>query len=195
MRNWIIAGLLVAPVALAAQSADGTDEAAHATVRAAGMPLRDGALEPGTLTVRVVRGDFSNNLPNQPVTVQIGGRVLSATTGSDGRAQFAHIDIGAQVKASAVVEGETLESETFPVPAESGVRVLLVAGGDGTPAPAHAVDMSALPPPAVVDAAPTQTAPPAERDTTVVMMKTALACTTLFVLALVFLQKRGKALG
>ena len=48
---------------------------------------------------------------------------------------------GARVHASAVVDGERLESTTFDVPAAGGVRTILVAGlglgtGGGAPAPA-----------------------------------------------------------
>ena len=103
----------------------------HAQVRAAGMALRDGALPPGTLTVRVVRGGFSNNVPNHAVTIDVDGVVTqNALTGPDGRATFAHLAVGARVRASATVDGESLESEVFEVPGQSGVRILLIAGGE-----------------------------------------------------------------
>lgn len=104
-------------------------------VRAAGMPLNDGALAPGMLTVRVVEGAFTRDVAGQVVTVEVeGGTVESAQTGSDGRAQFAHLPVGARVRAWTSVGGERLESDSFAMPADSGVRVLLVAGsGAGAP--------------------------------------------------------------
>jgi hypothetical protein len=118
------AGQTVAPSAGATQM-----------VRAAGMPLNDGALAPGILTVRVVEGAFTRDFANQLVEVEVaGGKIDSARTGPDGRAQFAHLPIGAGVRVWSVVEGERLQSDTFAMPAESGVRVLLVAGsGAGAP--------------------------------------------------------------
>jgi hypothetical protein len=112
------------------------------TVRAAGMPLNDGTLAPGTLTVRIVQGAFTRNLSDQAVELQVvGGKVESARTGPDGRAQFAHVPLGARVRVTADVGGERLESEPFDMPAQSGVRVLLVTD-DGTAASAGEVSSS-----------------------------------------------------
>lgn len=125
-------------------------------VRAAGMPLNDGALAPGTLTVRVVQGAFTGNLAGLTVTIDIDGQApKSAATGADGRAEFAHLPIGARVHASAVVGDERLESERFAMPAESGVRLLLVTGDefvDTATAPAvspGAAPATEAPPPVV----------------------------------------------
>jgi len=113
------------------------DSAATQMVRAAGMPLNDGALAPGTLTVRVVEGAFTRDIANQLVEVEVaGGKIEAARTGPDGRAQFAHLPVGGRVRAWASVEGERLESDSFDIPAQSGVRVLLVAG-PGADAPAQ----------------------------------------------------------
>jgi len=105
--------------------------ARHTMLQAAGMPLNDGALPPGMLTVRVVRGAFTADLSGETVTIDVAGRQETARTGADGRAQFAHLPVGAAVRVSAIVENQRLTSETFALPAESGVRVLLVAD-DGT---------------------------------------------------------------
>jgi hypothetical protein len=130
----------------------------HTTVRAAGMPLQDGELTPGTLTVRVVREAFSENLAGQTVTLEIdGGEPRSASTGGDGRALFAHLPIGARVRARADVAGERLESESFPMPAEAGVRVLFVAP-DGK---VRGVD-AAPPRPAAAAHTPVESRRPAE---------------------------------
>jgi len=126
--------LLTATVASAQTSPPpaGTPAAAGAKgmTRAAGMPLQDGALPPGSLTVRVVQGTFSGNLSGLDVALEVSGQgVKHAPTGATGRAEFAHLPVGAEVHATVVVNGETLESERFVMPAESGIRVLLVAGG------------------------------------------------------------------
>jgi hypothetical protein len=108
------------------------DAARHTMVRAAGMPLNDSGLPPGMLTVRVVRGAFTADLPDVVVTASIaGGRTEAARTGADGRAQFAHLPVGAHVHISATVGDQQLTSEAFALPAESGVRVLLVADDGG----------------------------------------------------------------
>ncbi len=91
---------------------------------------------------------MGNNLPGVAVELHGAGDVRRATTGADGRAQFASVPPGARVHARAVVDGERLESTTFEVPAAGGVRTILVAGlglGTGGGAP------SATPPPSIGD--------------------------------------------
>lgn len=107
----------------------GANPADHGVAKAAGMPLRDGNLAPGMLTVRIVRGSFDNNVPGQNVTVSVaGGKTETVRTGPDGRAQFAHLPVGASVQAAATVDDEALLSDAFEMPGESGVRLLLVLG-------------------------------------------------------------------
>jgi hypothetical protein len=127
--------------AVSGQSPGTTDSGTHQMVRAAGMPLRDGALPPGTLTVRLVRGSFDGDLMGHTVEVEVAGqRTLRAQTGEQGRAQFAHLPIGATVRAAAVIGGERLQSDAFTIPAESGLRVLLVTGmGSSEATPLEAV--------------------------------------------------------
>lgn len=127
--------VIVLVPALCASQTSSPAVAAGQMVRGAGMPLNDGGLAPGMLTVRVVEGAFTRNFAGQLVEVEVaGGKIESARTGPDGRAQFAHIPIGARLRAWSSVDGERLESDSFEMPAESGVRVLLVAGsGAGAP--------------------------------------------------------------
>jgi hypothetical protein len=166
-------------------------EVPHAMVRAAGMPLRDGELPPGVLTVRVVRGDFSNNLPDQPVSVEVvGGATSTARTAPDGRAQFPHLGVGVRVKASAVVDGERLESELIEMPTESGVRVLLVAGGDASSPVGQPALNAALPPAPIPPAAASTAAAEPPSSTGVTVVKTVLACATLFAAAMFLWQRR-----
>lgn len=103
----------------------------QATVRAAGMALQDGTLAPGSLTVRIVQGNFSGNLAGIGVELDVSGEgAKRMPTGADGRAAFAHLPIGSTVVASAMVNGERLQSERFTMPAEAGIRLLFVAGGE-----------------------------------------------------------------
>jgi hypothetical protein len=75
----------------------------------------------------VVRGSLANNLPDQMVDLQAGGRLLQARTDETGRAQFSGIVPGTTVKAIAAVDEERLESQEFVAPAAGGIRLLLVA--------------------------------------------------------------------
>ena len=200
LMNILVIGVMVPGVA-AAQAvppALSTDNAASHMVRAAGMPLRDGALPPGTLTVRIVQGGFSGNLGGQSVQVEVlGGKVEVATTGADGRAQFAHLPFGSQVHTSTVVDGERLESETFAMPAESGVRVLLVAGGGATTAPAPGDETPGIvastmfeSPGGVVETAPSASGPEPAATGGVVVVRMTLAAATVLACALFVLSRR-----
>jgi hypothetical protein len=94
----------------------------------AGRPLPAPELPAGTVTVRVVRERMGNNVPNHPVTLKAAGKSLNATTDAQGRAQFANIPPGTRITVETVVDGESLQSQEFPVPADGGVRVALIAG-------------------------------------------------------------------
>jgi hypothetical protein len=188
----VAAALLTAPAA-GAQTVTG-DAGASAT-RAAGMALRDGALAPGMLTVRVVRGSFDRNAADQVVQIDVGGRVERATTGADGRAQFAHLPIGATVQATAVVDGEALLSERFEMAAESGIRVLLIAGEGDATASGTPPDST---PAAAVGATPVAADTERERDDAsgpddrvVLGIRVAFTMATAFALGLVVFGKYG----
>jgi hypothetical protein len=183
------------------------DSSATQMVRAAGMPLNDGALAPGMLTVRVVEGAFTRDIANQVVEVEVAlGKVESSRTGPDGRAQFAHLPVGAHVRAWATVEGERLESDSFEMPAQSGVRVLLVAGSgaggrlSATSAPAASSDtwpggsMPALPPnhPPIADASvalPATPAPARGDDEGVLAVRAVLVTATIFAFGIVWFRR------
>ena len=93
----------------------------------AGVPLPVSDVAAGTVTVRVIRGSLSNNLPGQAVELLVDGEPRRKTTGESGRAEFTGLATGSRVKAVAVVGGERLESQEFAVPSAGGTRVLLVA--------------------------------------------------------------------
>src|SRR5262249_10259527 len=56
-----------------------------------------------------------------------GDKVQVVNTDEGGRAQFDKLPAGATLKAVAEVDGEHLESQEFPAPAQGGIRVMLVA--------------------------------------------------------------------
>lgn len=123
-----------------------------------GFPLQVAELPPGILSVRVIRQSFATNVPNQTVTVRVGhgNRVLSAQTNADGRVQFDGLPVGDTLQVRAIVGQEFLESQAFTVPAQGGVRMVLVAGvGAGV-----ASFADAWPTPTAVDSAPLPVIPP-----------------------------------
>lgn len=100
----------------------------------AGVPLPVGDVPVGTVTVRVIRGQMSNNIADQPVDLIVGGAVRTMKTDDAGRAAFSGLRPGTRVQARAIVAGERLESREFDVPDSGGVRVMLVATDPGTEA-------------------------------------------------------------
>jgi hypothetical protein len=92
-----------------------------------GVPLPSPDLPVGTITVRVVRGSVANNLPGQRVELVIGADKRDGVTDESGRATFSNLGAGAQVQASVVVDGQRLESQLIALPAQGGIRVMLVA--------------------------------------------------------------------
>jgi hypothetical protein len=98
-----------------------------------GMSMPAPELADGTVTVRVVRGDMSNNLAGVSVELHGAGAERRATTGTDGRAEFAGVPPGATVHVHTVVDGQSLDSRPFQMPDKGGVRTLLAADGDAPP--------------------------------------------------------------
>jgi hypothetical protein len=94
----------------------------------AGVPLPAPELPNATVSVRVVRERMGNNVAGQEVTLSVGNTPRTATTDAQGRAQFTGIAPGTIVVATATVDGESLTSQQFSVPATGGVRVALIAG-------------------------------------------------------------------
>jgi hypothetical protein len=104
-----------------------------------GIPRPVTDLPNGSISVRLIRGDLSNNITNFPVELHAGSQVKTVKTDDSGRAQFDGLTAGTTIKAIAVVDGERLESQEFPAPAQGGVRLLLVAT-DKTKGPATTPD-------------------------------------------------------
>lgn len=101
-----------------------------------GIPRPVTDLPAGHVSVRLIRGQLSNNVSGHPVEMHAGGKVITTKTDENGRAEFSGVAAGSAVKAVALVDGERLESQEFPWPAEGGIRLMLVAtakGGDAPP--------------------------------------------------------------
>jgi hypothetical protein len=94
----------------------------------AGIPRPVDDLPDRSISVRLIRGQLSNNITRHPVELHVeGGRVMIVNTDDTGRAQFDDVTAGSRVHAVAIVEGERLESQPFVTPAKGGIRLLLVA--------------------------------------------------------------------
>ena len=92
-----------------------------------GIPRPVTDLPDGAISIRLIRGSLSNNITGHPVELHIGAKTLTEKTDENGRAQFSGLTAGAAVKATAVVDGERLESQEFPAPGSGGIRMMLVA--------------------------------------------------------------------
>ena len=92
-----------------------------------GIPRPVDDLPTGSISVRLIRGQLSNNIAGHQVDLHYAnGRVIKVSTDEAGRAQFDKLAPGV-VKASADVDGEHLESQDFEVPKQGGIRLMLVA--------------------------------------------------------------------
>lgn len=91
-----------------------------------GRPLPDTTVPVGSVSVRVIRGGFDKNIPNQPVEFTIDDKARVVNTDAEGRATVTGLRQGASVVAVSIVDGERLESQPF-VMAGTGIKVALVA--------------------------------------------------------------------
>ncbi len=92
-----------------------------------GIPRPVDDLPKGSISVRLIRGELSNNIIGHPVDLHVGSKVITVKTDEGGRAQFDAVTPGTTVTATPVVDGAPLESQEFPAPAEGGIRLMLVA--------------------------------------------------------------------
>ena len=95
-----------------------------------GIPRPDPNLSDGTVTVRVIRGSFANNVVGHQVELRAGDRASTADTDGEGRATFFTLNPGEQVRVATTLDGEELESLGFAAPGLGGVAVMLVGAGD-----------------------------------------------------------------
>ena len=110
-----------------------------------GIPMPTPEVPAGSLSVRLVRGELTNNIVGHRVELHAGARTEAATTDENGRAVFSGLQPGASVHAMAEVDGQRIESQSFNVPPDVGVRLVLVAGAPGqAAAPAPGPPMPAV---------------------------------------------------
>ncbi len=102
-----------------------------------GIPRSDPNLSDGSITVRVIRGSFANDVAGQTVELRAGDRASTAETDGEGRATFLTLNPGEQVTVATELDGVELESLPFAAPGRGGVAVLLV-GASGDPGDADA---------------------------------------------------------
>lgn len=119
-----------------------------------GTPLPADDLSTGTVSVRLVRGDLATPVVGQAVELH-GGVNLTATTDETGRATFTGVPPGGSVHAHVQIDGRSISSQNFPMPATGGVKVLLDVAGSGAPAAGAAPEGG----PAQQPAAPVVTGP------------------------------------
>ena len=94
--------------------------------QASGIPRPVDDLPPGTISIRVIRGDLSNPVVNHPVELRVGDDLRTQNTDAEGRAEFLVVTTGT-VRAATTVDGERLESQAFPAPGAGAIRMMLVA--------------------------------------------------------------------
>jgi hypothetical protein len=123
-RN-VLAGLACAAIlALAAPAA--AQVAMPDPTQISGVPLPASDVPAGTITVRVIRGSFANNLTGVDVTFDVDGQSRVVKTDANGRAEIDGLAPGTHVTATAVVDGERLQSQPMTI-AGGGFRVVLAA--------------------------------------------------------------------
>jgi hypothetical protein len=121
-----------------------------------GKPLPDAGMAPGTVSVRLARKTLQNpaaGLEVVAITKNAGGdaRKRTAKTDDGGRVLFEGLAVGDEFHAEVKVDGELVKTDTFPIPAQGGVRTMLIAGlGD---APAGGEEAAAAPAPAGAESA------------------------------------------
>jgi hypothetical protein len=110
------------------------------TINGRPMPVADQAA--GTVRIRVSKQIPVNTVAGVEVTAIVAAangenRKRTAKTDGDGYALFEGLASGSTFQAEATVDGERLQTAKFPIPAQGGIRILLIAAlPKGAPAEA-----------------------------------------------------------
>jgi hypothetical protein len=96
-----------------------------------GVPLPSTDLPAGTVSVRVVRGSFANNVADATVTFLVDNQPTDVRTDAMGRAEIKDVRAGARLKAFVVVDGERLDTQEVTIGA-SGFRFILSSGASAS---------------------------------------------------------------
>jgi hypothetical protein len=91
-----------------------------------GIPRPVSDLPNGSVGVLLIVGDFQHPVANHDVQLRQGSKTLTQKTDDTGHVEFQGLTAGASVTVSADLDGEHLQSQDFPAPAEGGVRLMLV---------------------------------------------------------------------
>lgn len=112
-----------------------------------GIPRADDKIPGATITVRVLRGSFSDPALDHPVALEVTSadgsktETLTVNTKNQGRATFSELGpyVGGRAVAKVELDGEALQSAAIDIRGDIGTAVMLVsagpAGGTDTPAP------------------------------------------------------------
>jgi hypothetical protein len=97
-----------------------------------GIPRGDQKVPPGTVTVKLTRGELGRYVSGAPVhlvSTQSDGEIVkrTATSDAEGRAEFRDLPSGSTHFAYAVVNGDRLESQMITMPPEVGIRLMLTS--------------------------------------------------------------------
>jgi hypothetical protein len=98
-----------------------------------GVPLPAADLPAGSVSVRVVRGSFANNVEGADVEFVVDGAPRTVKTDAQGRAQVTGLRQGSRVTAAVVVDGERLQSQEVAIE-QTGIRFVLAAKAPGNSA-------------------------------------------------------------
>jgi hypothetical protein len=98
-----------------------------------GRPLPVPELSSGTVRVRVSKQIPINFVPGVEVTAIVAApsgeaRKRTAKTDAEGYATFEGLATGSTFAGEATVDGERMQTQKFPIPAQGGTRVMLIAG-------------------------------------------------------------------
>jgi hypothetical protein len=122
-----LGGLLTASGARAQMGGSGGMAGMPDARAMSGIPRPDGGTAPGTISVRLVRGQLTNLVTGHPVEFIVNGTSQTVKTDSSGRAVLTGVAPGATVHVLATVDGERLDSQDFQAAPDAGVLLLLVA--------------------------------------------------------------------
>lgn len=129
MRRLLAFALALAPVYASAQMPPGGGGGMPGMMdpsTMSGIPRPDPSVPPGQLVVRVLLRDFAHPGVGQEVRVDGPGGTKSAKADDAGRATFTGLTPGGTFTAHASAFGQTLDSQPIEMPAEAGVKVMLV---------------------------------------------------------------------
>jgi hypothetical protein len=90
-----------------------------------GVPLPANDVPTGSVSVRVIRGSFSNNVAGQPVEFTVDGKTQTLKTDESGRALVSGLSTGAHLTAATVLDGQRLVSQNITI-GSTGIRIVLV---------------------------------------------------------------------